>query len=379
MPVVRPPLRLAWVAVAILAVLALVGGLLVAGALRNAPAPLLSECPAGTTPNEPGPVDQERPGMHGDIGQPVWAGDHGVIVVARGRPSPPELVDGVLVADRAFRPWSFDVCTNTWHEPAGASATFPSDDSPQLAYEADADRLVAISAPSVWLYDLHEERWSSGGPTPTGMWRPHAIYDPVTGLVVVLDGQRNLMWTYDADTRTWAEIEQGATTPARLGAGFLVTYDASADRLVLWSIDVRTWEFDLRAHVWTETARSATPEIRVGWTILDHKIVYDEANRRVLIFSDGVVAAYDATADSWEIAYGTEFTGLDDGLGYGPYNRLYHVTAYDPLNRRMLVFGGAYRAADPETGEFLDWVATDDVMAFDLATGTWTELLAPSE
>ena len=81
------------------------------------------------------------------------------------------------------------------------------------------------------------------------------------------------MWTYDVDTDTWTEIDQGTILPPPaavdrpVGNGTdrviytfaqALTYDASVDRLILaddrstWEDDRSTWEFDIRAGRWEE-------------------------------------------------------------------------------------------------------------------------------
>lgn len=372
-PVIRPPLRLGWIAVAGAALLALLGGLLAAGALQNREAPLLSECPAGTTPNEPGPVDQERPPQ--EISRAVWDGNRGLIVVADDWT------------------WRFDVCTNTWSkfrtEGSGAFGA--------LVYDADSGLVVSLD-PYVWTFDPADGRSEFVGNTSSWLHRALvAAYDPVTGLVVASDlgysprtvatDTHSSLWTYDVDTDTWAEIDQGEPAPPRDGYGSLMEFDRSADRLVVWQQPqgyftgvgagglqpADTWEFDLRARRWTQVSVRA-PVVEFGWFGANSDaIVYDDANERTIVFADGLVAAYDAAADEWEIAFQDEST---DGLGYGRYSRL--ALGYDPLNDRLVVVGGTRRTADPSTGEFLGWAAMDDVVAFDLRTRTWTELLAPS-
>ena len=55
------------------------------------------------------------------------------------------------------------------------------------------------------------------------------------------------MWTYDVDTYTWRDVDQGDPLPppaASSGCEFL-SYDRAADRIVLYS-DRWTWLFDPR-------------------------------------------------------------------------------------------------------------------------------------
>jgi hypothetical protein len=67
------------------------------------------------------------------------------------------------------------------------------------------------------------------------------------------------------------------------------------------------------------------------------------------------MCAYDATADRWEILY--------EGDDLEP---LPMPTVYDPVNRRLLVFG---YGGGPDT------IVIGDIVAFDLVTREWTVLL----
>jgi hypothetical protein len=101
--------------------------------------------------------------------------------------------------------------------------------------------------------------------------------------------------------------------------------------------------------------------------------------------------AYDAAVDLWSIVF-DEAPAPDGGYCFGPRCRLDGTTVYDPVNKRLVVHGGSFRdqsrvrasqtpgpspayeepAHGPENGE---WVQDDSVLAFDLATRTWTVLL----
>jgi hypothetical protein len=358
LPIIRPPLRLGWVAVAIAALLALLGGLLLVGALRNEQAPLLSECPAGTTPNEPGPVDQARPEPPREHG--VWS-----VQSAAGDGK------GAIYAASSDGTWRFNVCSNTWQRVAPDAppglADFWTPEGAGLVYDVDSDALLAFAPASVWSFDPPAGEWTLRDEDAPAYYR--AVYDRVTGLVVVLGGRT--MWTYDVDTGTWREIDQGTLVPPdlRYDGIALVAYHTSADRVVLyrrlrqhlvedWAA---TWTFDLRARSWTRSD-SEMPSFYAA----DHlfkQIVYDESNRRTVIFGDTTIAAYDAAADEWEIV---DAEGAGRGVGF----RGGRAAAYDPLNHRIVVFGGGWAS---------EGRSVDDVVALDLRTRTWIELLAPSE
>ncbi len=84
------------------------------------------------------------------------------------------------------------------------------------------------------------------------------------------------------------------------------------------------------------------------------EMLYDEAAERTVAFGMRL-AAYDATADRWEILAEAD-----------PGGSLPLPLVYDPVNRRLVGLG---------QGGVAD---RGGVVAFDPATRTWTQLLAPS-
>ena len=87
-------------------------------------------------------------------------------------------------------------------------------------------------------------------------------------------------------------------------------------------------------------------------------IAYDEAAQRTVVFGDGL-AAYDATADRWEV--------LIDPADRDPSDWLPSSMVYDPVNRRLVGLG---RGVVADQG---------GVVAFDLATRERLVLLGPRE
>jgi hypothetical protein len=153
---------------------------------------------------------------------------------------------------------------------------------------------------------------------------------------------------------TWTPIRQ-ANGPARIQA---FAYDASVDRMVAYSGATgseETWLLDIRTGTWSRSG-AETPKINIPWGmgVGPPVMVYDEAAERTGAFGMRL-AAYDATADRWEILAEAD-----------PGGSLPIPMVYDPVNRRLVGLG---------RGGIVD---RGGVVAFDLVTRTWTELLASS-
>jgi hypothetical protein len=348
--------RLAWVLVLLGALLAaLVGGTLLVGSQleRRLPAVVpnlgpVATCPPGSMPDRPGPADQVRPPTDGK----TMAFDR-----RAGR------IVAVMSAGNSVETWTFDVCTNTWTE-MHPDRVPSSSEWTQLVYDVDSDRTLLVSSGRVWAYDLQADTWAEKRVAPTGA--SFIAYDPVSGLVVAEGGADPSapLSTYDVETDTWTPIHQaneGPDTGAITEDGQPVygpfAYDASVDRMVVAGgpLGTETWLFDLRTGSWSAAGAEAPAVIEVFATA--PTIVYDEAAERTVLIGDVArLAAYDATADRWEILAGAD---PERAVGF----QLKAV--YDPVNRRLVGWQPSY-------------MDQDDLFAFDLVTRRWTVLLEPS-
>ena len=286
--------------------------------------------------------------------------------------------------------WTFDVCTNTW------TRMYP-DREPQpggfgqLVYDVDSDLTIASDSTRMWAYDLEENTWTEKGPfAPFAYARFPGLrfYDPVSGFVVALgdDGDDDTLglelWSYEVETDTWTPLRQADT----LGIGphyEFFAYDASVDRLVAyanawwhwdgdWHFGATTWLFDLRTGTWSGTGAVTPSEFSAGMWGWVPGIAYDEAAERTVMLGQGHSAAYDAIGDRWETLY--EGSASEDQLaacGTRPECRQMPQLVYDPVNERLVVYGGFIPTAAGE-------VWPDGMSAFDTRTREWTLLLEAS-
>jgi hypothetical protein len=334
--------------------LGLLGAVLVAGSWPNDRVSAIATCSAGSSPDEPGPSGQARP-------------DGGTAAVV-------DRQSGLLVLHTDNEIWHFDLCTNTWRRSAAA---LPDDTYVGASvYDAGSDLVVSFSASKVFVYDTETES-VRGAERPARGDRTRAVYDPVSDLIFVRDYER--LWTYDVDLDAWQEVAQAGVRLPFTNEGVLLAYDASAERIVLYHVQGgwgQTYEFDPATSAWTRLilgSRRMAPEMRFwfGDLVAGGEIAYDEASARTIVFNQGRVIAYDATADSWELVFDSPMECWACAEPADPSHRGGARLAYDPVNHRILVVGGTRHSGS-------DSVGLDDVLAFDLATGTWIELLAPS-
>jgi hypothetical protein len=369
-----PVPRSAWVMLMLAGLLAaMVAGTLLVGSRQERRLPAVVPpvgqvlaCPPGSTPDEPGSVDQARPAHE------PWTVSEMAFDRRAGRLV---ALDSIFTGDEitGVETWTFDVCTNTWTRMHPDRE--PSSSGSMLVYDVDSDVTLMIEAREVWAYDLQANSWTlkdSVAPIDTSSSLATSwIYDPVTGLVVAAAAElaagpewkrsRPELWTYDVATDTWTPILQDGPAPA-WERGMGVAYDASADRLIAYGVNQspdagnEAWLFDLRTGTWSR-AGAVTPNIRNYWGFNRYppEMVYDDAEARTIVSGNGGLAAYDATADRWE--------NLSDdpgqGSAFGPSSG-WSMDTYDPVNRRLVG---------------LSLGLGNGVWAFDPATRQWTVLL----
>ncbi len=192
-------------------------------------APPAATCPSGTDPNAPGPVDQERP-SNDSVGYAAFD----------------QRVGRVVYLDHVGATWTFDVCTNTWHQmhPTGL---VPRELSGGLVYDVDSDVTVALGYESVSVYDANANTWTRPASDGLGFDEDDSItpvggaYDPVTGLIVTSNHRWTSetsplyweFWAYDVDANEWTLLGPLRLEPSNKDQLDFLGYSEQLDRLIV--------------------------------------------------------------------------------------------------------------------------------------------------
>jgi cysteine-rich repeat protein len=182
---------------------------------------------------------------------------------------------------------------------------------------------------------------------------------------------RSDTWELDS-TQTWVQVTGGAVSPpARRFA--TLTYDGTpaVKALVLVGGTRRSdstpeddvWELSIDSAgiaSWREFSPQRAPAARFA------PLVYDEVSRRTITHSGYRGEGMPGGADTWSFG--------DDPLAWhgaapqtGMPGRYYHVSAYDPVRKRVVVFGGSlYSTTTPPP-------LLNDTWEYNSATGAWTQ------
>jgi N-acetylneuraminic acid mutarotase len=196
--------------------------------------------------------------------------------------------------------------------------------------------------------------WSNLDPDPVIDVSDHAAYAAASGLVYAGVGAT---WLLDPEASTWQKLDISGPP---FEPGSRSAYDSQSNRIVLYSADGSTWALDLEAETWQRLAPALSPPAR-GWG----GIGYDPVADRVVLFG-GVGAGDVHLADTWAYDLDTD-TWTELETGPAPAGRTYGAMTYDPVGKRMLLFGGA-------TGEWEAETVLDDTWSFDVATAAWVPL-----
>jgi hypothetical protein len=323
-------------------------------------APTAAICPEGTNPDVAGPIDQIRP-SNASVGYAAFD----------------QRTGRVVYLDHVGATWTFDVCTNTWHQmhPTG---WVPGELSGGLVYDVDSDVTVALGFESVSVYDANTNTWTRPASDGLGFDEDSSItpfggaYDPVTGLIITSNRWRISptsplyweFWAYDVDTNEWTLLGPLRLEPSSKDQLDFLGYSEQLDRLIVagWlDGDIGTVLVD----PWTGDATVLpieSPVVDIGWP----NEAYGAAGGTVyattrIMDTPHDICGFDANHKSWTACFDVPNSPEPDVF---PFPAL----VGDPINNRLLLINGTASA----------WATASRVGAIDLATGGWTQLLAPT-
>ena len=208
----------------------------------------------------------------------------------------------------------------------------------------------------------------SGGP-PTARQTPQSVYDPMTQSMVMYGGGdvgngqtvSDLVWSLSlGGSPAWAQIGGGAM-PRSDGAAAI--FDPVRHRLVTFggrpypSYSNDVWTFDLQGN-WAKLTPTGTPPAARN----AHTSIYDPVRDRMLVY--GGTDSANVYGDVWALSLSGSPAWTQVVTGGGPPTaRAQHVAVYDSQRDRMVIHGG-WGPGD-----------TGDMWALDLATNTWSSVI----
>ncbi len=264
--------------------------------------------------------------------------------------------------------------------PAGESPSARSEHA--AAYDTTNALLVVfggwdssnVTNNETWAYDATANSWANAAPAgtlPAARAQHQMVYDAVSGKVIMFGGilksdgdQLKDTWAYDAAAKTWTELQPtGASPSAR--SSFSMVYDDLDQKIILFggwdkagSAHLSdTWAYDPAANTWTDMAPTGTAPSARG----SHALAYDPVENKIVLFGGTDSTTY--FDDTWVYDVATNTWAQVTPAGETPPARAGHRLAYDPSSATVVLFGG--------------WNGTayyNDTWTFNVATSTWTNL-----
>ena len=247
------------------------------------------------------------------------------------------------------------------------------------------DSLARLGYPRAAGVDAHEGvkrgtaidgRWTIL-PPPSSRYGHVSVVDAERGRLLVIGGfdggfpTIDEVWSFDLVTRRgWTRIEiSGEHPPLRHQASAVV--DPVGRRVIVHGgfVDLDTplgdtWALDLEPALrWSRIDAAGAPPPRIG-----HSAVYDPVRRRMLMF--GGMLAGEFTDEVWALSLDADpqWRLLSTAGDRRPAPRMQHTTTYDPQHDRVILHGGA-------ASDFLG-----DTWALALAEPpTWSEIRPKGE
>jgi Kelch motif protein/galactose oxidase-like protein len=224
----------------------------------------------------------------------------------------------------------------------------------------------------VWTFSLGDRsEWSPHrvrGVVPAHRLGVSAMFDPVRDRVIMFEGEE--LWSLSlAGDPTWTRLEAiGPSPPAR--AWHSAVYDSKRDRMIVFggrsgeAVLGDVWTLDLaNGPMWAQLAvpmPSMLPRV-------SHAATYDPVNDRMLVYG-GDTWGYGYRNDTWELRFSGE-PSWQKIFSTGPPMNVHATLIYDPVDDRAVLLGGW-----GSTGS--RWGPMNDVWVLPAATGQWSQVFS---
>jgi hypothetical protein len=253
------------------------------------------------------------------------------------------------------------------------------DDDRIVLYGGDQQQNNSLYYSDVWEFDLTDMMWSlvevSGQPPSTRTYYA-STYDAAGDRIILFGGWYeysffNDAWALDltSGSETWQMLSTSGTPPAPREAATAIIDPVNNRMIVFGGYDLSTnarndvWELDLSTLVWTQLFPSgASPVPRYA-----HTAIYDPVDHRMIVF--GGIAPYSpGFNDVWELDLtdGAEAWLQLNPTGATPPARCRHFGVYNSVSNEMIVgFGYDYTGGT---------ILYSDVWVLDLGSPEWRDV-----
>ncbi|MFX1254392.1 MAG: Kelch repeat-containing protein [Promethearchaeota archaeon] len=224
-----------------------------------------------------------------------------------------------------------------------------------------------------WAYDYTNNSWINLAPTskPSPRYNPAMTYDSLNNKLILFGGYESNgylrdTWTYDYSTNQWTQIFP-LTSPGVRHSHAMV-YDSANQKVILFGghnqqfILNDTWVYDFSSNNWTQMFPQTGPSVRYG-----HTMVYDPVNQKVILFGGHADVSYgEINNDLWTYDYSSN-NWAEFSPNTKPDVRYWHGMAYDEDNEKIILFGGWTFSSNGTE------IIYDDNWIYDQGVNEWTQ------
>lgn len=204
----------------------------------------------------------------------------------------------------------------------------------------------------LWAFDTQSQRWEriETDIHPDGRLSPGMVYDPENHQIIMFGGhtKENRVgdtWIYDIAANRWEEITPAHSPSPRSDMGMI--YDEANRVVILFSGYCRddffkqcddTWIFDPKSRIWTEMHPANQPPNMYG-----HSIVYDAVKQKALLVGGNIVetpsAGYVETLWCYSFTE-NQWEEVAWASANHPGPRYWQMADFATVNRYLFLFGG---------------------------------------
>ncbi|HOG43140.1 MAG TPA: kelch repeat-containing protein, partial [bacterium] len=225
----------------------------------------------------------------------------------------------------------------------------------------------------MWEYDPDQRIWRSADTTglkPQGRLAHSAAINNKNGNMLIFGGAfakdvfANDTWIFNTETRSWRQIIQNNGPSGRMAAS--IVYDSDRNRFVMFggmSLESglnELWEFIVEEEIWVQvTVTGDAPSPRTGASM-----AYDPVRKKIILFGGGDFNF--ALQDTWE--YDTQNIQWENRSGDDvtpPGMREFAVMGYDSNTGTAVLYGG-------DSGE--NGTVYSDIWKYEPISGTWSNI-----
>ena len=265
--------------------------------------------------------------------------------------------------------WSYNAIDRTWKELASLPFVLdcpPIPASNLIVYDMGRRRVLhfglldeACSEAQTRVYDVGSNSWNVlttvGSPQPRQL--AAMVYVPDTQQVILFGGEteeglNNETWIFDSQMNTWQQINTSPSPTPRLGHAMV--YDETNKQVILFGGEIsldpftrsdETWAYDVVNNSWSQLSPADRPSPRSK-----HAMVYDSANRQILMFGGFSTGSPFPIGDTWIYDPDPAIDKWSQLLPPNPVpeRRFLHDMVYASATQEAILFGGAIKGCGTE-------------------------------